>query len=806
MTASPQDFEKLGAFYLGRPYDLDARAPKDGLLLYDSRDLVTHAVCVGMTGSGKTGLCVSLIEEAAIDGVPAIVIDPKGDLSNLLLTFPSLAAEEFAPWLDPDEARRKGLTPEAHAEATADTWRRGLAAWGQDGARIRRLRESADFALYTPGSKVGLPLSVLGAFEAPEDRDDTELLRARVTATASSLLALLGIDADPMKSREHILISNLLQTAWSSGQDLELPALLRQIQTPPMARIGILDLETFYPAKERFELVLALNNLLASPGFAAWLEGEPLDVASLLYSPSGKPRISILSIAHLGDQERMFFVTLLLHQVVAWMRTQPGTTSLRALLYMDEIAGYFPPVANPPSKPPLMLLLKQARAFGLGVVLATQNPVDLDYKGLSNAGTWFIGRLQTERDKARVLDGLEGAATTAGQGLDRAELDRVLSGLGNRVFLMNDVHEDGPVVFETRWTLSYLRGPMTRRQLEALSRARPAEPGAPAQAAPRAQASAAPLVDEQPALPPEVPQFFVRERASSAPEGAARVYHPALLGAVRIAIEDKKTKVSTTRDLVLKAPITDAAVPVSWDDATEIDLSLDDLEKTAEPSARFEALPPAASKPKSYEQWSKQLVTWVAGNVSVDLWRSPSVGLVSAPDESERDFRARLQLAAREERDRRTDALRKKYAPKLAALEQKVRKAEDAIAKEQSQVQAQHVDTALSIGQSLIGAMFGRKTLSSANLGRASSAARSVGRAMKERGDVERAIENRDALATQLASLEAELQAEVAAIEAAIDPRTEALERLALKPTKSRIEVRLVALVWTPEPGAAPAT
>ena len=446
-----KDFEKLGVFYLGKT--------KDGLLLYDSKDLVTHAVCVGMTGSGKTGLCVTLLEEAAIDGIPAIIIDPKGDLSNLLLNFPNLAPEDFQPWVEERDPTQE-----------ANTWKEGLAKWGQDGERIKRLRDAADFRIYTPGSNSGLPVSILKSFVAPPEtiRQDNESLAERINTTVTSLLGLIGVEADPVRSREHILLSNILQQEWSAGKDLDIATLIQKVQTPSIAKIGVMDLDSFYPAQDRFELAMALNNLLASPSFASWMEGEPLDVQQFLYTQTGKPRLSIFSIAHLADAERMFFVSLLLNQVLGWMRAQSGTTSLRAILYMDEIFGYFPPVANPPSKLPLLTLLKQARAFGLGVVLATQNPVDLDYKGLSNAGTWFIGRLQAERDKARVLEGLEGIAAGTGQKFDKQQMEQLIAGLDKRIFLMNNVHDDAPEVFETRWALSYLRGPLTRAQIKTL--------------------------------------------------------------------------------------------------------------------------------------------------------------------------------------------------------------------------------------------------------------------------------------------------------------------------------------------------
>ena len=471
------DYEKLGLFYLGRPYDVAARKRGEGLTLYDSRDLVTHAVCLGMTGSGKTGLCLSLLEEAAIDGIPALIIDPKGDLGNLLLTFPQLSAAEFRPWINEDDARRKGMDPDAFAAAEAARWARGLAEWSQDAARITRLRDAADVVVYTPGSEAGIPVSVLRSFSAPPQpiRDEPELLRERVSTTATSLLGLLGIDADPIKSREHILISTILDAAWREGKALDIAALIQQIQSPPVTRVGVLELEAFYPAKDRFALAMALNNLLAAPGFSAWMEGEPLDIQHLLYTAAGKPRLAIFSIAHLNEAERMFFVSLLLNHALGWMRTQSGTTSLRALIYMDEIFGYLPPVANPPSKLAMLTLLKQARAFGVGMVLATQNPVDLDYKALSNAGTWLIGRLQTERDQMRVLDGLEGASANGGVPFDRQATGRVLSGLATRVFLMHNVHEDAPEVFESRWAISYLRGPLTRSQIKILMDPRRAE-------------------------------------------------------------------------------------------------------------------------------------------------------------------------------------------------------------------------------------------------------------------------------------------------------------------------------------------
>jgi hypothetical protein len=802
-----KDFEKLGVFYLGRPYDLGAKTAGEGLLLYDAKDLVTHAVCVGMTGSGKTGLCLALLEEAALDGIPALVIDPKGDLGNLLLTFPELRPADFRPWINEDDARRKGVSAEAFAEQQAETWTKGLASWGEDGARIRRLREAADFAIYTPGSNAGLPVSILKSFAAPPPalREDAEALGERIGTTVTSLLGLVGVEADPVKNREHILVSTVLRDAWAAGRDLDLAGLIQQIQTPPMKRVGILDVEAFFPSKDRFALAMTLNNLLAAPGFAAWMEGEPLDVQSLLFTREGKPRVSIFSIAHLGDAERMFFVSLLLNQTLGWMRNQSGTTSLRALVYMDEIFGYFPPVANPPSKPPLLTLLKQARAFGVGVVLATQNPVDLDYKGLSNAGTWFIGRLQTERDKARVLDGLEGAAAGAAGRFDRGKMEETIAGLGSRIFLMNNVHDDAPVVFETRWAMSYLRGPLTRAQIKTLMDGRrgavtpastPAAAGVPAAAAASAKAAPAPSARTggvRPALPPDIPQHFLPVRGDT----TGLVYQPMLFAAGQVRFADTKRGVDVTRDVAVLARVTDGPVPVEWAGARETGVAVDDLESEPAAGAEFDDLPGSAGKKKSYASWSRDFAGWLFRTHKLELLSSPSLKQVSRPDETEGDFRARIQHAAREGRDAAVERLRQKYAPKMAALQEKVRRAQQAVERESGQATQQGLQVAISVGATLLGAFLGRKAVSATTLGRATTAARGAGRTMKEAQDVSRAKETVGSLQQQLADLEAEFEQETDALAAQGESNQEA-QTIALKPTKANIAVKLVALAWAP--------
>jgi hypothetical protein len=775
------DYEKLGVFYLGA--SVDAQGREGAPLLYESRDLCTHACILGMTGSGKTGLGVALIEEAAIDGIPAIVIDPKGDLANLALSFPGLSAAEFLPWVDPDAARRAGRSPEAHAAAEALGWKDGLARSRQDGARIGRYRAAAEVAVYTPGSDAGRPLAVLAALAAPPAAAgaDLEVLQARCDAAVASLLALVGIDADPLASREHILLATLLLRAWGAGRDVDLAVLVAEVQTPPLERVGVLPLEQFMPAKERTALALRLNNLLASPAFAAWIEGEPLDIDRLLFDPAGRARVAVVSIAHLGERERMFVVSLLLGQLLGWMRAQSGTASLRALLYMDEIAGYLPPVAAPPSKAPLMTLLKQARAFGLGVVLASQNPADLDYKALANIGTWLVGRLQTERDRAKVQAALEGVP-----GSDASELAAALGRLAPRTFLLHDVHAAAPLVFRSRWCLSYLRGPLTRELLAALR-----DRGAGVAPAPPRTTGGTPVPPPsapRPLLPPDLPQLFVPLRGAGAPG-----YAPFALAVVRIGFSDARSGTRVDRDLVLAAPIPPAPAPVDWLAAEELDLAESELEREPEAGAGFAALP-AAVTAKALEAWRKACADACYRTRRQELWRCPALKLASRPGEDERAFRLRAAQAAREARDAAVARLRSSYEPKLAALEERLRRARASEEKERAQARSAQVDSFFSIGGAILGALMGRKAMSAANVGRAASGARSLGRAAREQGDVGRAHDTVAAVQAQLDELEARFQQESTA--EAPDPAALVLEPTALLPRKTDIAVRLVALGW----------
>ncbi len=790
-----QDFEKLGVFYLGKPVDIATKADLDTPLLYESKDLVTHAVCVGMTGSGKTGLCIGLLEEAAIDAIPAIAIDPKGDIANLMLTFPELRPEDFRPWINEAEARTKGISADEFAAQEADLWKRGLAGFGQDGERIKRLQQAADVTIYTPGSEAGRSISILKSFAAPDGSilRDAETSRDLISATATSLLALIGVDADPIQSREHVLLSNIFEANWKQGRDIDLPGIISQIQKPPFQRAGVMDLETFYPAKDRFALAMSFNNLLASPGFQAWLTGDPLDIAAMLHTAEGKPRISILSIAHLSDSERMFFVSLLLNQVLSWVRTQPGTTSLRALLYMDEIFGYFPPVANPPSKKPLLTLLKQARAYGLGIVLATQNPVDLDYKGLSNTGTWFIGRLQTERDKMRVMEGLEGAASEAHAAFDRQAMEQLLAGLGSRVFLLNNVHEDRPQLFKTRWTLSYLSGPITREQIKVLMQEKKAAD--PAGTVAQAETvRAEPKSEIAPVLPPDVPCYFF-----PVDKAAVTSYRPVVVGAAKLHYVDEKRNLNETKEAIWATPIADRPTAIDWARGGETGLSVDELEKIPQSGIGFSDLPADATKAKNYAVWARLFSNWLFQTQQLSIFRSPNLEETSQPGESERDFRVRLQQSAREERDRLAEDLKQRYAPKFAALAERKRRAEIAAEQKKGQQSQALLQTAVTVGTGLLSAFLGRKALSVSTVSRAASAAKQAGRSWQQTQGVGQANENVEQLAQQAAELQAQFKAELAGQQAKVDPVNEPLETVNIRLKKTNIEVQFVALAWRAE-------
>lgn len=821
------DFEKLGAFYLGKHYDLESDQLSDTLTMYDARDLTTHAVCVGMTGSGKTGLCIDLLEEAAIDHVPALIIDPKGDLTNLLLTFPNLRPEDFRPWINPDDARRKGVSEDAYAAQQADLWRRGLAEWGQDGERIRMLRESADIVIYTPGSDAGIPVSILSSFAAPtlDWASEAEVLRERIQGTVSALLGLVGIDADPVRSREHILLSNLFEHYWRQGEDLDLPKIIMAIQKPPMKTLGVFDVDTFFPERDRFQLAMSLNAIIAAPAFQSWLSGQPMDIAGFLSTPKGKTRHSIFYIAHLSEPERIFFVTILLNQLITWMRAQPGTTSLRAMLYMDEVFGFFPPTANPPTKKPLLTLLKQARAFGVGVVLTTQNPADLDYKGLTNAGTWFIGRLQAERDKLRLLDGLESASSEAGAVLDRQTLNRIMSSLGRRVFLLHNVHNPAPLTFQTRWAMSYLRGPLTRTQVRDLMRDHAPDPvAAPTRAAGQTVAALTPgpastLSESRPAehspytaappvLPSNVQQVYLPQRKGAATaeselsrhtgggldvEARQLVYSPKLLGIGRVHFvrQTQAVQVNAHRAFgLLLEPPRGLEMP-RWEEAQELDLEPRDLLGRPEPGARFDSVPETLNDARKLSALQKDLEEYLYRSYTLELFYSPAVKLYSEPDEDERAFHMRVSQAAREMRDAEVDRLQERYAGRIRTAEERMRNARVALERREADARARKQDALLTAGETVLSLFSGRRRSIAV-------AARKATRISSSKTEIQAASERIDVLQADMEKLQQALKDETDAIVRRWESALERFETISVKPRRTDISVSVFSIAWAP--------
>ncbi len=795
MSEQVFDYEKLGQFYLGNEYDHDTQAVTSEPVMYDSKDLVTHGVVLGMTGSGKTGLCLALLEEAAMDNIPAIVIDPKGDIANLLLTFPDLDAKSFQPWVNADDAAKKGITVEEHATKTAAMWKKGLEDWGQGADRIARFREKTDINIFTPGSTAGIPVSILSSLGVPpvEVMEDGELLGETVGSTVESLLSLIGVDSD---GPEAALLAAIFLGEWREGRGLDLEKLIGQIQRPSFGKIGVIDLETFYPEKSRQSLAMKFNTLLASPSFSAWLEGAPLDIGKMLHRDDNKPRISIFSIAHLGDAERMFFVSLLLNQMVGWMRTQRGTTSLRALLYMDEIYGFLPPTANPPSKRPMMTMLKQARAFGLGCLLATQNPVDLDYKALSNIGTWFLGRLQTERDKLRVLDGLEGAAGSQNAKFNRKEMETLLSGLGNRVFLMNNVHEDEPVLFHVRWVMSYLTGPLTRGQIKSLmDPKRAAFVPVKAQAAedfnPMARSSAPAENTSRPVVGAGVTELFAASETGK--------YFPFLYREATVHFSLTKANVEGSRKVAKVNPI--LAAGIDWE-STDTVLP-ETLRENPDDGIAFAELPGYAMNAKNYAAFAKDFADELFREERAEIWTCPALKAWGKISESEADFRIRISHEAREVRDTLFEKARETSLKKVATLESRLRTAETQLSKEEAESGAAKMQSGISVFgtvlkpllEGILKSVFGRK-VGIGGITRGTSAITKATTAYKQHQDVANAEVKIEGIQKEIEAIQTELEKDLKQICQSFDPSSLVLEKETIKPTRTDVKVERIRLLW----------
>jgi hypothetical protein len=817
MKAPP---EKLGSFYLGAAYDLaSGNISMDHLINYDARDLTTHGVCVGMTGSGKTGLCICLLEEAALDKVPALIVDPKGDITNLLLQFPDLHPTDFQPWVNPDDARRRNMSTADYAQYIADRWRTGLSDWGITSARIHRLQASADFTIYTPGSTAGLPISILSSLAVPALDWDTNLeaIRERIQGLVAALLSLVGVDGDPIRSRAAILLAHLIEYYWGQGEDLTLETLILAIQTPPIQKLGVFDVDSFYPRKERSELAIALNSLIAAPSFQSWMQGTALDIDQLLYTETGAPRHSIFYLAHLTERERMFFVTLLLENLILWMRRQSGTTSLRTLLYFDEVFGFFPPVAEPPSKRPLLTLMKQARAYGVGILLVTQNPMDLDYKGLTNTGTWFIGKLQTDRDKARVLQGLEGVIAPNSISVDATDYDTMITQLNSRVFLLHNIHSPQPIVFHTRWAISYLRGPLTRPQVSDLMATKKMIPLSKttehsSHTAELDQIKSGEYASIPAAVDPAIPQIFLpatiteheaRIQAASRKgqqmeiENIQMVYHPAILGIATIRFVQAKHKIDTQEE-ILRLLWPSDEVRIDWSEAEILSLQLDELSRqpvqtASAPSPFYSTLPPDFDNTRTIRSFKKDLANWLYYNQRLRLRSHDELNVLQRPDENLRDFNVRIRQAARETRDQEVDALEKKYDRRLDALAKKMRRLERDLADDEAEYKARQREEAVGVGETVLSFFMGRRRTSAAT-----TIARRRRMTAKVKRDIEETEEEITELKEDIHELEQELEAAINAITSKWDQTNDEEHYVELKPRRRDVTLHEVAIAWAP--------
>ncbi|MEP7203123.1 MAG: DUF87 domain-containing protein [Ilumatobacteraceae bacterium] len=803
----------MADFLLGGQIDPDKHGRTDSLTTIPSGDFTTHGVIVGMTGSGKTGLGIVLVEEALGAGVPTLLIDPKGDLTNLCLTFPGLTAADFQPWVNEGDASKAGQSVPDFAAAQAKAWTDGLGAWGITRDRIAALREQVGFTIYTPGSNAGVPINILGSLNAPSDISDAEVIGDEIEGFVSGLLSLVGIDADPLSSREHILLSNLILNEWTAGRSLDLPTLVGMIQQPPIRKLGVFELDQFFPQKDRLAFAIRLNGLLASPSFGAWMTGPPLDIASLLRTPDGKPRCAIVTTAHLSDQERQFVTTLILSKLVTWMRKQSGTTDLRALLYMDEVAGYLPPTAMPPTKKPIMTLMKQARAFGVGVVLSTQNPVDIDYKALSNAGTWMIGRLQTDQDKQRLLDGMSAASGS----VDVNALGNTIAGLAKREFVLRRAGKDHPEVFTTRWAMSYLRGPLTRDQIASLmadQKATKIEPAEPTTTSvPKATRDAVTTDSvgdsETTILPGVAAGVTVRWADVAAPwlatiGGDPRGTRYAASVVARVALRYDDSKADLVHDEEYEAVVFPLTEPLDVSRSIAVDYDDRDLRADA-PNPCVYRLPETKVKDKAFwTRTERDLIDHLVRSRTVDLPANRELKMFARPGESVDEFTTRCLVAADDLADNETAALREKYADKMTRLQTQIQAAEDRAEVLDSERKGRRNSEVLSTVGSVLGDLLGgrrsRRGALGSILGKAGTAAARRGRT-EAAGDRLEAAENKlEGLHRQLGDLEIELTQEVTGIDAKWMTAAKNVSELKVGLERADVKVTQLSLVWIPVP------
>ncbi len=738
-------------------------------------------------------------------GVPAILIDPKGDLTNLALTFPDLSGPEFAPWVNESDVEKSGGSREEFAAAQAQLWTSGLAEWELGPADVKSLHDGVEVRIYTPGATHGIPLNIVGSLKAPAPGSDPTLITEEIDAYCSSLLNLIGVDADPLSSREHILLANIIADSWNAGRDLDLAGLVAAVQQPPIRKVGVLELDAFFPATDRGKFAMKLNGLLASPSFATWLQGDPIDIGTLLRSPDGRPRASVITTSHLSDEQRQSVTAMVLAKLITWMRQQSGTGDLRALLYMDEVAGYLPPTANPPTKAPIMLLLKQARAFGIGVVLSTQNPVDVDYKALSNAGTWLVGRLQTEQDKARLLSGLSSAAGT----IDVDLVSATISGLAKREFVLKRASQDKVEVITTRWAMSYLRGPLTREQISSLKPGTAPEPDpAPAPSPPSDPAAVAPVPstaadatpatlddDETPVAPTiaaGVPVRFLDPGASWTGEfgvvPGSRL-RGAVMARVTLRYDDAKAGIRNDQEYeCVLFPIAERVDPASW---RAVDYDDRDLVMDPPPGAVYQLLPSVTSTKTWWNALERELADHLARNQTLKISANPALKLYSRVDETPEDFAARCQAAAADQADRAVAALKSKYEKKLATVQRRLDTANTAVDRTRQAQSATYQDAAMDTVGSMLGGIFGGRRSRT-------SVTSTANKAMAARSKVAAAESKANDVAAEMAGLEQELADEIMTLSEQANETAAQISQVDITLAKSDVKVIAFSLVWFP--------
>ncbi|MFY4809391.1 ATP-binding protein [Aliarcobacter butzleri] len=779
------DYEKLKLFYIGKEKIDDNFVP----LVYKNKDLLTHAAIIGMTGSGKTGLGISLLEEAAIDNIPSIIIDPKGDMTNLLLTFPSLQGSDFEPWIEEQDASNNGLSVKEFAQNTANLWKNGLERDFQNASRIEKLKNCADFTIYTPGSDAGVQISILSSFKAPNKEviEDNDLLVSLVNSTVSSILSLIEEKSDTT-SKESILISSIFMNYFKENKDLTLEELITLIVTPPFSKIGVFDLETFFAQSERLKLALKLNNIIANPSFKTWIEGETLDISNLLYDETGKAKVSIFSIAHLNDSQRMFFVTLLLNQMVAWMRRQEGTTSLKALLYMDEIFGYFPPNSNPPSKQPMLTLLKQARSFGIGIILSTQNPVDIDYKGLANIGTWFIGRLQTKQDKEKVIDGL----SSANEGnLNKDEVMNLISNLEKRNFILKNINEDGIKIFETRWALSYLKGPISKDGIKKLMSEKKKQ-NIPTQKVENENQTT--QINIEKGIPKPIITSNLTEKYLYSSQNSAYYLQPYLICSCDVHYIDAPKNIDFEEKISYKIYLDENMKNIDFEEKEE--LGNNSFEEKEKPNSFYYELPSFVQKEKDLKIIEKDFTDYIYRNSKLTLYKNEFLKITSKQTESLNDFKIRLQDRLNEKIDLEVEKLKVKFVKENDSIEIKLSKLYEKLQKEELQATSTTTDTIISIGTSLLGAFFGNSVINKTNIGKVATSAKGASKILKERNDVKQVENEILELQQQKEALKTLLENEIEKINLANQSSNFPIEEIFIKPKRSDIYNTKLALLW----------